>query len=139
MADGKLWVARITRHALLHRQLLELKALFGDDVGIVPFDVLHGPNLDREVEAFDYMLSARHYVAVEVIMPPRLVAKILQSRTVQSGTILMRPIMTRIPGKTGCDIDQYRFSHYERILEMYERTERLVPPFRPADDTAQSD
>ena len=129
MTEPRLWVARVTRHALLERQRAELQALFGDNVGIVPFEITHHANLERAVEDFDFMLSGHHYVAAEVIASPRMMARLLDSKTMQSGTILMRPVLMRIPGGGSVEGTRYRFSHYERVLEMHTVTERLIPPY----------
>ncbi len=130
MVEDRLWVARVTRHALLERQRAELQALFGENVGIVPLEITHHANLDKAVEEFDYMLSGHKYVAAEVIASPRMMSHLLHnSETIKSGTMLIRPVLMRIPGGGSVEGTRYRLSHYERILEMHTVTERLIPPY----------
>jgi len=132
MHDSRPWVARVTRHPLLPPQRAELEALFGSNVRILQFDITHNQNLDKAIINFDSMLSSRHYIAVEVVASSRILGALLRSRTIQSGTILIRPVMSRLPEHLVMRDEYYSFEGYERIIDIREITEHLMPPYVPS-------
>ena len=113
---GGMKILRLTRHAIVPDQLIELQYIFGDDAKIVEVSETV-PNAARVVEL------VREHAAdvVEAVLPLPLMADLLK---IIGDVPVIRAITRREFDATGTKAS-FVFDHYERIVRVEVVTERL--------------
>lgn len=124
-------VIRITRHPIENGRLEALKNAFGADVIVIDDDIPYG---DDPAKAVVDLISKHggNVVAVEVVAPVPVLAKLTQAKRELGGVKILRAEFARgadgralVVGQDAAGRDIFGFSHYDIIREVKVVTERL--------------
>jgi len=124
-------VIRITRHPIETGRVTALKQAFGADVVIIDDDVPYGTDPVKTVTD----LIAKHggeVVAVEVVAPVPVLARLTQAKRELAGVLLLRAEFehgedgrAKVLGQDEVGRDILAFSHYE-VVERVEVVKRRL-------------
>lgn len=123
-------VIRITRHPADDARIYALRKHFGEDTEVVTIDVPYGDDPAKTVA--ELLQNHEHVVAIEVVAPIPVLAKLTAARRELGDVLILRAEFQKgadgraiVVSKDENNRDVFGFSHYEVVEKVVVQTYRL--------------